>query len=107
MTSNNRKKRRKINVGSRARSSDKYFTIDQELYDRLLVDQNERCAICQRHQRDLNAQLCVDHCHKTLKVRGLLCKKCNLGLGYFNDNINLILQTIDYLRYSPSTDYLE
>lgn len=42
--------------------------------------------------------VCIDHCHKTLKVRGSLCKKCNLGLGAFNDNINYLNAAIKYLE---------
>lgn len=43
--------------------------------------------------------LAVDHCHRTNKVRGLLCTKCNLGLGYFADTEELLQQAVTYLRF--------
>ena len=43
-------------------------------------------------------RLAVDHCHKTGKIRGLLCTKCNIGLGYFNDDVILLKNSIRYLE---------
>jgi Recombination endonuclease VII len=42
----------------------------------------------------------VDHCHKTNKVRGILCNGCNIGLGSFKDDINLLKNAIKYLETS-------
>ena len=51
-------------------------------YAKLLARQNGACGICKRSGR----ALCIDHCHLTGKVRGLLCHKCNRGLGHYDDN---------------------
>lgn len=58
----------------------------------MLAEQNGLCKICNR-----NKELVVDHCPKTGKVRGLLCGKCNKGLGHFFDNKNYLKQAINYL----------
>jgi hypothetical protein len=57
----------------------KDYGISQVEYDALRVFQNNACAICKRN----NVKLCIDHCHKTGIVRGLLCSSCNNGLGYY------------------------
>lgn len=61
--------------------------------DRLAVLQGLRCAICRRETK-----LVVDHCHGTGRVRGLLCSKCNLGLGLFLDDVASIRAAADYLE---------
>lgn len=67
-------------------------------YKELLEKQNNKCAICSINQDDLNKKLSVDHCHKTNKVRGLLCTNCNVALGQINDDISLLLSAINYLE---------
>lgn len=61
------------------------YGMTPEDYDRLLKKQRGRCAIC-RELPKANRLLHVDHDHKTDKVRGLLCYKCNSGIGYLKDN---------------------
>jgi len=41
---------------------------------------------------------CIDHCHETGKVRGVLCRNCNLALGYFKDDTGTILKSIKYIN---------
>lgn len=60
--------------------------------------QNGRCEICGCYEIELNKSLCVDHNHKTKKLRGLLCDKCNRGLGFFDDNPDLCREASKYLR---------
>ena len=50
------------------------------------------CFICKRTE-NLN----VDHCHKTNEIRGVLCTRCNLGIGYFKDDPMLLKKAIKYL----------
>ena len=57
-----------------------------------------KCFICGLDKDRRN--LCVDHCHTTGKVRGLLCDNCNVGLGRFKDNITLLEKAIKYLNDS-------
>ena len=66
-------------------------------YEALLQAQNNACAICRRSVEETNRSLHVDHDHTTNLVRGLLCAKCNLGLGYFKDNINNLDAAKSYL----------
>ena len=73
----------------------RWFGITEEQYYCMLTEQEQRCAICRG--KDKRA-LAVDHCHTTGKIRGLLCSKCNTGLGLFRDNPCLLEQAVDYLR---------
>lgn len=65
----------------------------QKLFDQ----QQGKCAICGVHQTTLNKNLAVDHDHKTNKIRGLLCMKCNTGLGMFKDDTQVLQAAITYL----------
>jgi hypothetical protein len=61
--------------------------------------QNMRCAICgDEPPSPLHGGLCLDHCHTSLGVRGLLCRQCNSGLGMFRDRPDLMLRAIAYLE---------
>ena len=66
----------------------------------VLLAQHEQCAIC--GTTDWNGKgpqgPQVDHCHKTKRVRGVLCNNCNQGLGRFKDRIDLLEAAITYLR---------
>ena len=79
-----------------------YYGINLEYYKKLLKQQNDRCAICYKHelvkQYGKLSKLSVDHCHKTNRVRGLLCKKCNSALGLFQDSPVLLSSAWQYLE---------
>lgn len=84
-----RRKNRRKNVAK--------FGLTVEGYDRLLLVQDHRCAICTRPTTDFPRRLAIDHHHKTGQVRGLLCASCNVGLGMFQDSQELLMLAAEYL----------
>lgn len=74
----------------------KDFGVSPELYDFAYVEQKGRCLICGDLPGERN--LHADHCHETGEFRGLLCGKCNTGLGMFRDNEELLKRAVRYLR---------
>lgn len=62
----------------------------------LFDEQGLKCAICETNTPDGYGWQ-TDHCHTTGNVRGILCTKCNIGLGYFNDNPDTLSRAIAYL----------
>jgi Autographiviridae endonuclease VII len=77
------------------------YGLTEEDYDRLLKIQNGVCAICHKPETHNRSKvLSIDHCHKTNKVRGLLCHRCNAGLGQFYDDTEIMKSAINYLERS-------
>ena len=69
------------------------YNLTSEQYYELFKIQNNKCLICKK-----KAILVVDHDHKTRKIRGLLCRECNLGIGLLKDNITILKTAIKYLE---------
>ena len=68
-------------------------------FDSMLATQGGRCAICRKLPEETRRkQLCVDHCHVTGKVRGLLCVACNLAIGRLGDNVEGLRVALLYLE---------
>ena len=84
-------------------SLQKRYKISADDFQSLMISQNSCCAICNIHisehqaNRDKEVNFAVDHCHQTGIVRGLLCYRCNMGLGYFKDNPELTQAATNYL----------
>lgn len=76
----------------------KKFGISLEDYKQLCLKQNNKCAICKIDRSLLNRNLCVDHDHVTLKVRGLLCDTCNRSIGLLKDDVQVLKSAIKYLE---------
>jgi hypothetical protein len=76
----------------------KEYGIDLKEYDELEKAQEYKCAICKNLRGLSRFGLHIDHCHKTGKIRGLLCQSCNMGLGNFKDNPSLLLKAVEYLN---------
>lgn len=71
------------------------YGITRKEYWELVAKQKGVCAICGKSD---GKKLHVDHCHKTKKIRGLLCGSCNRALGLLKDDTRLLLQAIKYLK---------
>lgn len=82
----------------------KKYGISVEDFHRMLDEQKGLCLICESNicplaeMKDLLKVACIDHCHESGKVRGLLCRACNSGLGHFKDNTSFLGKAIEYLR---------
>lgn len=76
-------------------------------HEAMLTRQGGGCAICGSAEPGINNKgekarrvFCIDHCHKTGRVRGLLCNRCNLGIGNFDDDVSRLEAAANYLRDS-------
>lgn len=69
-------------------------------YDRLLAEQGGGCAIC-GDAAEAGGHLHVDHDHADGRVRGLLCVRCNNGLGQFKEEPDLIREAAVYAGRQP------
>lgn len=85
------------------RALKKRYDITINEYNAIYEKQKGVCAICGLPESATSPTgqtirlLSVDHCHKTGKIRGLLCAKCNHGLGAFRDDIKFLGNAIKYL----------
>lgn len=75
-----------------------FYGITLQQFTAMLEIQNNTCAICGRHQDELGYILGVDHDHCTGKIRGLLCRRCNVLLGFAKDSIEILEKAILYLK---------
>lgn len=76
------------------------FGVSLDFVNNVLKDQDCKCAIC---GKELGAeyggkQMALDHCHANGHIRGVLCNLCNMGLGKFKDDIQVLEKAIEYLR---------
>lgn len=83
-------------LSERARTLGKYG-LTLEIYDHLIEEQGFLCIICRKTQ-NFGQHLCVDHCHNTGKIRGLLCNACNRALGLLKDDPIRLNKLLPYLQ---------
>lgn len=85
-----------LKLSYRKWSLKKNYGLTLEDYSNILKSQNNVCAIC--NSLSYKKQLAVDHCHKTGKIRELLCGRCNTALGLVNDDLILIDKVRQYIE---------
>ena len=71
----------------------RYNITEDQVLDLLTQD---TCSICKEKCSGKNKV--IDHCHSSGNIRGILCRKCNLGLAHFNDDIEIFVNAIKYLK---------
>lgn len=87
-----------------AASFKRRYGLEPEQYEEMFFKQGGVCLICKKPETALNQHthdprlLSVDHCHGTGKIRGLLCKRCNTGIGAFEEDPELLKAAIRYIR---------
>lgn len=85
-------------AAAKDRDLKKAYGISIEQYNALLKSQQECCAICKQHKSLFKKSLAVDHCHRSGKVRGLLCTNCNRAVGNLKDSVDLAKNLTSYLE---------
>ena len=90
-------------AGPRAKQSKHFrlkrrYGITLERFNDLIKEQNGRCALCGNSLNDAGKRTHVDHCHETKIIRGVVCSKCNVGLGQFDDSVDQLRGAIAYLE---------
>lgn len=90
----NNKEKSKIAITNATLRSKYGISLDQ--YNEMLKKQNFSCAVC--FDKPIKQRLHVDHCHATLKVRGLLCQACNTSIGKMKESPSLIRALANYVE---------
>jgi hypothetical protein len=100
-------------TASRSRNFDRYRQLERrrllmkeygialEDYEGILSAQGGRCAICRAapgERGGKNMALAVDHCHRTGRIRGLLCYRCNSAIGLVSEDVGILARCIEYIK---------
>jgi 5-bromo-4-chloroindolyl phosphate hydrolysis protein len=91
----------------------KGYKISKSYFIDMLEKQYYKCKICNTDikylssNKDKSKSACIDHDHKTNRVRGLLCSNCNRALGLLKDDFNIIQNAYNYIVQYKSDKLLE
>lgn len=94
--------KRKMQIRSKKYELKRNYGITLDEYNSILTKQNNSCAVCSTHKDAFKRDLDVDHCHKTGKVRGLLCVACNTALGLLKEDKERAIKLFQYLENNSS-----
>lgn len=95
--------RKANNLAAGWRSKLRDYGLTVEDYERLVEKQGNRCACCGASEPGRgHVRWCVDHDHATGLVRGLLCHRCNAGIGLLGDNLESVMRAVIYLEGAKS-----
>lgn len=85
---------RKNKDNNKRRTIRNRYNLDYSIYKKMIEEQEGKCAICTKEET-----LVIDHDHTTSKVRGLLCRQCNIGIGHLQDNVEILKSAITYIKH--------
>jgi hypothetical protein len=74
------------------------YGLEWDEYVALLDKQKGKCFLCGSNGSGKDSRLVVDHDHETGEVRGLLCWNCNVGIGLFKEDTELLNKVIKYIN---------
>ncbi len=101
------KNKEKIATTSRLTHLQRRYGLTPDDYLAMYEDQGGCCAICgsDEYRGEDKCSFAIDHCHNTGEIRGLLCNKCNGGIGMLGDNPKLTKRATEYLLNPPARKY--
>ncbi|WP_084206625.1 endonuclease VII domain-containing protein [Segniliparus rugosus] len=78
----------------------KKYGLTIEQYEEMVAVRGNKCDICGRTPIEVgdSRRLSVDHCHKTGRIRGLLCRWCNTAIGQLQDSVQVMENAIKYMK---------
>lgn len=94
-------------LANRGRILERRYGITVDQYRSLLEKQQNRCANPGCRASFGRTKPCIDHCHATKKVRGLLCHNCNTALGFARDSSRVLLGLVKYLGPQAQTSAIQ
>lgn len=81
-----------FNAGQRHRKH--RYGVSRAEYDAMIIECHGTCEIC----GDATPDLVIDHCHESEKIRGMICRQCNAGIGHFNESLVVLRRAAEYLE---------
>ncbi len=88
-----------VRATQRKRHLRRWYGLTPGQYDRMFAEQSGACAVCLSPFAGQKKRPHVDHCHRTGKVRALLCSNCNTALGYARDRPDILRTLADYIEH--------
>jgi hypothetical protein len=86
-------------IKERTKKLKRIYGLTPDEYKTMLANQGYSCLICKsKHSQHNSGKFVIDHCHATNQIRGLLCSKCNLGIGQFKDDPKILRVAASYLE---------
>ena len=90
-------KERKAEI-KRRNNRKRSYNFPPELFDKRFEEQGQVCAICKSPEAGGRGTFHADHDHQAMEPRGVLCHNCNVALGNFQDNEEILIAAIEYIR---------